>query len=189
MTKLKDSTVNFIMNHSFPYYENFKYDKPTDRYYRGGLLVHNVRYQEGRLDSIVEQGILLKYNTSNYFTWAVNLRALAEPQHKLLRDVHRMGIASIGFTMPLSTTIERMNSSEWGIYDDITPDKIEFIDLYMGPDNIRLSDISFLVQEYSVEKVLSVYNIRKNYILNEVASYLTEEQYMSLLNWAIANSK
>lgn len=187
MKELKDSTVNFIMNHGFPHYENYNYDKSSSRYYKGGLLVHNVRYADDALDSIVERGILRKYNYSNDFTWAVNLRVLADQTHKHLKDVHRMGFASIGFTLPTNTFIEKMNDSEWGIYDDILPDRIEFIDLYLGPDNIRLSDIPFLVQEYSLEEVLEVYSQKS--ILRDVPKYLSEEQYFKLLDWAIENSK
>lgn len=187
MKELKDSTIDFIMNHSFPHYEDYKYDRSNGRYYKGGLLVHNVRYADGALDSIIEQGILHKYNWSNDFTWAVNLQVLADQNHKKLKDVHRMGFASIGFTLPMSTPIEKMNGSEWGIYDDILPNRIEFVDLYLGPDNIRLSDIPFLVQEYSLEDVLEVYG--QESILRDVPKYLSKEQYFKLLDWAIENSR
>lgn len=191
MTKLKDHTIDFILNHDFPRYEDFKYDKSNDRYYRGGLLVHNIiRRNSETLDSLVEQGILLKYNTSNYFTWAVNLGIKAEHLQSPLRKCHRTGLASIGFTLPMSAKVEKMNYSEWGVYEDILPNRMRFVDLYLGPDNLWLSDIPFIIKDYSLDSFVETYSLKNNdCIRNEVASYLSDEQYTALLNWAVYNSR
>lgn len=175
-SKLSNEVIDFIISHEFPDYDNIDWDN---------TYVHNTYWSN--LEDIINQGLLVKKNTSNCFTWGVDLPKAKEVYRKnRLKDTwDGAGGCSIIFRPKRDIHKERMNDCEYGFYDDILPEDILAIDLPFVNEGkgLRASDIVEDMKEYGVDEVLNVYDSSFRF------SFLTEKQYDMLMNWCMTNYK
>ncbi len=182
--KFTDDTINFILSRPFPNFEEYYYTKDNHNGYSGGVLVHCVRGIDN-VNNIAKEGLLLKYNTSNYFTWAVNPYTQVKYSKSKLNDAWRFGAGTIIFTVPKGIFVETENDTEFGIYGDIPLDSIKTIDIPLCKlDNVWLSDVPSLIKDYGIDTVRDVCVRDCN-----VADWLSKENFYKLFEFGIRNSK
>ena len=97
-------------------------------------------------------------------------------------DLKGYGGTTIAVDVPSNISMEKLNGTQYGVYEDISPENIVFIDKPIF-NNLRTSDLQNYIDKYGKDKVLEVYD--KALDNNK---YISREELDNLLN-KIQNNK
>ena len=91
-------------------------------------------------------------------------------------DLKGYGGTTIAVDVPSNISMEKLNGTQYGVYEDISPENIVFIDKPIF-NNLRTSDLQNYSDKYGKDKVLEVYD--KALDNNK---YISREELVSLLD-------
>ena len=89
-------------------------------------------------------------------------------------DLKGYGGTTIAVDVPKNLNMEKLNNTQYGVYDNISPDNIVFIDK-PAFNNYRTSDIQELVDKFGKDKVLEVFDKSNN-------KSITREELENIIN-------
>ena len=89
-------------------------------------------------------------------------------------DLKGYGGTTIAVDVPINTKMQKVNDSQYTVFEDVTPENIVFIDKPVF-SNYRTSDIAELVEKYGKDRVIEVFNTAKQ-------KYVSQEEFNNIIN-------
>ena len=128
--------------------------------------------KSSNIDNILKEGLKTKQRLQGYG---------ADPSEgsvswfETTPNLKGYGGNTIAVDVPLTTRMEKVNNTQYTVFDDLSPDNIAFIDKPLFGD-YRTSDLKRLVDEYGVQKTLDVFekSNSKNVTLEELKDTISK---------------
>ena len=89
-------------------------------------------------------------------------------------DLKGYGGTTIAVDVPVNSKMEKVNNTQYMVYEDLSPENIVFVDKPIF-NNYRTSDIENLVDRFGKDKVLDVFDKSKN-------QYISRDELVDMIN-------